>query len=147
VVFLVVTGLVSKPSLRKWTLLDLIVQEYTNLSTSDNVVHGQVNQAGNFSIVRIYESGHEVPFYQPLASLEIFGRAINEKDIATGKINPGLEYLTKGTKESRYREGNSAIQFEVLPANSTYNDTTGAPNPELLGRTELVNRVLMVKGC
>jgi carboxypeptidase C (cathepsin A) len=79
VVFLVVTGLVSKPSLRKWTLLDLIVQEYTNLSTSDNVVHGQVNQAGNFSIVRIYESGHEVPFYQPLASLEIFGRAINER--------------------------------------------------------------------
>jgi hypothetical protein len=57
-----------------------------------------------------------------------------------------LEYLTKGTKESRYREGNSAIQFEVLPANSTYNDTTGAPNPELLGRTELVKRGVDGKG-
>jgi Serine carboxypeptidase len=113
---------------------------YTNLSTSDNVVHGQVNQAGNFSFVRIYESGHEVAFYQPLASLEIFERAINRKDIATGKINPGSEYLTEGTKESTYREGNSTIQFEVLPANATYNDTTGAPNPHTLGRTELVKR-------
>jgi carboxypeptidase D len=107
---------------------------YTNLSTSDNVVHGQVKQAGNFSFVRIYESGHEVPFYQPLASLEIFERAINGKDIATGKINPGSEYLTEGTKESTYREGNSTIQFQVLPANATYNDTTGAPNPELVKR-------------
>jgi hypothetical protein len=30
---------------------------YTNLTTSDGIVHGQVKQAGSFSFVRIYESG------------------------------------------------------------------------------------------
>lgn len=103
---------------------------YTNLTTSDSLVHGQVKQAGKFSFVRVYESGHEVPFYQPLASLEMFERAINGLDIATGKEIPGEEYLTVGTEKSEYREGNSTIQFEVLPTNATYNYTTGAPNVE-----------------
>lgn len=31
---------------------------YTNISTSDGIVHGQVKQSGAFSFVRIYESGH-----------------------------------------------------------------------------------------
>jgi hypothetical protein len=44
---------------------------FVNISTTDNIVHGQVKQAGKFSFVRIYESGHEVPFYQPLAALSI----------------------------------------------------------------------------
>ncbi len=101
-----------------------------NVTTSDFVVHGQVKQAGKFSFVRVYESGHEVPFYQPLAALEIFERAINGKDIATGSEHPGKGYLTEGTKKSEYREGNSTIQFEVLPTNSTYNYTTGAPDEQ-----------------
>lgn len=71
-----------------------------------------------------------MPFYQPLASLEMFERAINGLDIATGKEMPGEGYLTVGTEKSEYREGNSTIQFEVLPANATYNYTTGAPNME-----------------
>lgn len=32
---------------------------YTNISTSDGVVHGQVKQSDAFSFVRIYESGRE----------------------------------------------------------------------------------------
>jgi hypothetical protein len=35
---------------------------------------------------------------------------------------------------------NSTTQFEFLLANSTYNDITGAPNPELMKKTELVKR-------
>ena len=31
---------------------------YTNVSTPDGIVHGQVKQSGAFSFVRIYESGH-----------------------------------------------------------------------------------------
>ncbi|KAI1101998.1 carboxypeptidase S1 [Jackrogersella minutella] len=100
---------------------------YANLVTSDNVTHGQVKQAGKFSFTRIYESGHEVPFYQPLAALEYFERAIKGHDIQTGKGPVNGDYLTHGTPKSTYRQGNSTVQWEVLPANATYDTTTNAP--------------------
>lgn len=103
---------------------------FTNITTSDAIVHGQVKQSGLFSFLRIYESGHEVPFYQPLASLEIFERALKQVDIATGrkKINKG--YKTVGTPTSTYREGNGTIQWEVTPANATYNTALNGPDAE-----------------
>ena len=125
---------------------------YTNVSTSDGIVHGQVKQSGAFSFVRIYESGHvstmnvqayvlrissantkigfkEVPFYQPALSLAIFERAIAGLDIATGLVNVTSSYRTVGLPTSTYREGNSTIQFEVLSNNSTYNTTINKPDP------------------
>lgn len=103
---------------------------FTNLSTSDNIVHGQVKQSGLFSFVRIYESGHEVPFYQPLASLEMFERSLKQVDIAGGKNKISADYKTVGTPTSTYREGNATIQFEVTPSNATYNTALNAPDPE-----------------
>ncbi|KAI4181163.1 MAG: hypothetical protein L6R41_006788 [Letrouitia leprolyta] len=110
---------------------DFSTAGYTDIKTSDNIPHGQVKQAGLFSFVRIYESGHEVPFYQPLASLEIFERAIAGKDIATGflSVGAGDGYLTTGTERSLFREGNGTIQFEILNSTATYNTTTNKPNP------------------
>jgi hypothetical protein len=102
---------------------------YTDIVTEDGITHGQVKQSGNFSFVRIYESGHEVPFYQPLVSLAIFERSTGAKDIATGTIDVTPEYKTVGTPKSTYREGNSTIQFEVLNVTATYNTTTNMPNP------------------
>ncbi|POS80606.1 carboxypeptidase S1 [Diaporthe helianthi] len=104
---------------------------YVNISTSDDIVHGQVKQSGAFSFVRIYDSGHEVPFYKPVVALEMFERAINAKDIATGlaDVVPGEVYLTNGTAKSTYREGNSTVQFKVLPASATYNTSLNGPNP------------------
>ena len=32
--------------------------------TVDGVEYGEVRQFGNFSFLRVYEAGHEVPFYQ-----------------------------------------------------------------------------------
>lgn len=95
------------------------------------MVHGQVKQSSNFAFARIYESGHEVPFYQPLASLEIFDRAIHGKDFATGMVDieKGCGYKSVGTPTSEYREGNATVQFEVLPSDATYNTTTNMPNP------------------
>jgi len=87
-----------------------------------------VKQAGKFSFVRIYESGHEVPFYQPLVALSIFERAINGKDIATGSMATSAGFLTEGPKSSTYREGNSTIQLSVFPASALYNYTTNVPN-------------------
>ncbi|KAI1496888.1 Alpha/Beta hydrolase protein [Biscogniauxia marginata] len=107
---------------------------YVDVVTSDGVVHGQVKQSGKFSFTRIYESGHEVPFYQPLASLEYFERAIKGLDIETGEkpvvgAAEGDLYLTSGPKRSTYREGNATVQWEVLPANSTYDTVTNLPGP------------------
>jgi len=108
---------------------------YQNISTSDAVVHGQVKQSANFAFARIYDSGHEVPFYQPLAALELFDRAIHHTDIATGKtaVARGCNYTSAGTARSTYREGNSTVQFDVLSPDATYNTTTNAPNPGSVG--------------
>jgi hypothetical protein len=102
---------------------------FVNITTSDGIVHGQVRQSGLFSFVRVYESGHEVPFYQPLASLEIFERALGQVDIATGKEKACDTYKTNGTPTSDFREGNATVQMEVTPANATYNTALNAPDP------------------
>ena len=117
----VVAGLVGAPNFDK--------AGFTDLQASDSIVHGQVKQASNFAFVRIYYSGHEVPFYQPLAALELFERTLTRKDLATGQTDLSSGLLTQGPATSDFREGNATVQFEILPANSTYNTTTGAPNP------------------
>lgn len=121
---------------------------FVNVSTSDNIVHGQVKQSGLFSFVRIYESGHEVPFYQPLASLEIFERALKQVDIATGKHAVDASYKTVGTPTSTYREGNATVQFEVTPQNATYNTVLNGPDPEPMWAAAPVarNKVKRSKG-
>lgn len=104
---------------------------FTNILTSDAIVHGQVKQAGNYAFARVYYSGHEVPFYQPLLSLELFERVIAGKDVATGLYTVGRtgNYTgTVGPAESTFREGNATVQFAEVPRSATYNTTTGAPN-------------------
>jgi len=103
---------------------------YTDMNTSDGIVHGQVKQAGAFTFARIFESGHAVPYYQPLVSLEMFKRVLAGKDIATGEISVkgGSDYKTIGSKQSWWREGNSAIQPGKVSQDATYNTTTNMPN-------------------
>ncbi|KAI2471716.1 carboxypeptidase S1 [Annulohypoxylon bovei var. microspora] len=113
---------------------------YVDIVTSDNVTHGQVKQAGKFSFTRIYESGHEVPFYQPLAALEYFERAIKGHDIQSGKGPVHAEYLTHGTKKSTYRQGNATVQWDVLPANTTYDTTTNQPGGVWTEQSVLMKR-------
>ncbi|KAL6712211.1 hypothetical protein ACN47E_000088 [Coniothyrium glycines] len=103
---------------------------FTNMSTSDSIVHGQVKQSGLFSFVRIYDAGHQAPFYQPLAALELFERALKQVDIATGKENSTAGYMTVGTATSEYRQGNATIQMHVVPSNATYNTALNGPDPE-----------------
>ena len=100
---------------------------YTDIRTSDGICHGQVKQSGKFSFTRFYEAGHEVPFYQPLASLEFFTRAIKGLDIETGKHRVGPSYRTEGSVKSTFREGNGTVQFSVTPANLTYDPLTNGP--------------------
>ena len=101
---------------------------YTDLNTAGREAPGAVKQAGNFSFVRIYYSGHEVPFYQPIAALELLNRTIHRKDIATGNRSPSWDYWTKGHPKSTFHQGNDTVQFRPLPPNATYNHTTHKPN-------------------
>lgn len=59
----------------------------------------------------------------------MFDRAINGKDIATGRRTVKGGYKTPGPSKSTYREGNSTVQFEVVDETAIYNTTSNEPNP------------------
>lgn len=105
---------------------------YVDLQTADGIVHGQVKQAGRFSFTRVYESGHMVPFYQPLAARTIFERAINAVDIQSGSFVADNNYTTTGSKKSTYREGNGTMQWRTIPISTTYDSTTNTPGKSWL---------------
>ena len=119
---------------------------YVNISTSDLIVHGQAKQSGAFTFARIYDSGHEVPYYQPLIALTIFERAINGYDIATGLHQVDREYVTVGPSQSTYREGNATVKFALMESGgeaivnaSTYDEVLqgeSAPARKLLAELE-----------
>ena len=71
---------------------------YANL-TVDGAVAGKVRQHELFSFARIYQSGHMVPAYQPEVSYRILQRVLQNKDVATGKVDTGSAD-TKGPHES-----------------------------------------------
>ncbi|KKY29980.1 putative carboxypeptidase s1 [Diaporthe ampelina] len=41
--------------------------------------HGQFKTAGNLNFLRVYEAGHEVPYYQPAAALQAFTQIMQGK--------------------------------------------------------------------
>jgi carboxypeptidase D len=93
----------------------------------DGVEYGETREYGNFSFTRIYESGHEVPFYQPIAALGFFSRAINGLDIATGTMPVnGSQGGTSGAPTATHTES-----FVPLPTSSSSSaaSATGSSAP------------------
>lgn len=66
--------------------------------------YGEVREYGNFSFTRIYEAGHEIPYYQPEASLEIFKRVLQHQVIADGGSIVTDDYKTNGTAKATHTE-------------------------------------------
>jgi hypothetical protein len=60
---------------------------YEDIHINGSYNGGLVRQYGNFSFSRVFQSGHEVPAYQPETAYEIFRRAMFNLDIASGKIS------------------------------------------------------------
>lgn len=85
----------------------------------DGTEYGSVREYGNFSFLRIYEAGHEVPFYQPLASLEYFRRVLGNRDVATGQVTLTPSYGTTGSKNSTHTE-----PFVFLPPSNVTDPTS-----------------------
>ena len=100
---------------------------YANLTVSNNT-YGQVRQAGSLAFVRVYYSGHEVPFYQPSAALALLNRTIEGVDIASGQRKTAKDFHTVGPRISTFHQGNGTVQHKVLPPSATYNRTTHRPN-------------------
>ncbi|KAF2635589.1 hypothetical protein P280DRAFT_436809 [Massarina eburnea CBS 473.64] len=74
---------------------------------------GEVREFGNFSFTRVYEAGHEIPYYQPRASLEIFKRVLLHVVIADGSRVVTGDYATNGTAEATHTE-----PFVPLPSST-----------------------------
>lgn len=87
---------------------------YAPLRTNDSYVGGQTRQHGNLSFSRIYEAGHEVPFYQPETAYQVFMRALFGRDISTGKVevNPS-NYTTVGPANT-YNITNKPLEAQPL---------------------------------
>ncbi|KAL8938962.1 MAG: hypothetical protein Q9211_002963 [Gyalolechia sp. 1 TL-2023] len=85
----------------------------------DGTEYGEVREYGNFSFLRIYEAGHEVPFYQPLASLEFFRRVLGGRDIAQGTTQVTGTYSTNGNANSTHTESSVALSTTATLASET----------------------------
>ncbi|KAK5307723.1 hypothetical protein LTR99_000695 [Exophiala xenobiotica] len=91
----------------------------------NGVEFGETREYGNFSFTRIYESGHEVPYYQPVAALALFERAIGLKDIATGTMPvDGTNGGTTGEPLATHTES-----FVPLPSSTASASASAAALP------------------
>ncbi|PGG96551.1 carboxypeptidase D [Blastomyces parvus] len=66
--------------------------------------YGATREYGNFSFTRVYDAGHKVPYYQPLASLHLFNRSITGMDLSTGQVRINDTYGTSGSEKSTHMQ-------------------------------------------
>jgi carboxypeptidase D len=69
----------------------------------------------------MYEAGHEVPYYQPKASLALFNRTLEHVDIATGLEKVTAEYETTGNANATHTE-----PYVALPSSTAMPSSTGS---------------------
>ncbi|KAF3048497.1 hypothetical protein E8E11_001123 [Didymella keratinophila] len=81
----------------------------------DGTEYGEVRQYGNFSFARIYESGHEVPYYQPEAALAYFNRTLYHYDIATGEKKVTADYDTTGPANATHTNSFVPLTTSYVP--------------------------------
>ncbi|KAI0406004.1 Alpha/Beta hydrolase protein [Xylaria palmicola] len=70
----------------------------------DGVEYGESRQYGNFSFTRIYESGHEIPYYQPRAALEFFRRILGDLVVADGTTRVTPTFGSHGAAKATHTE-------------------------------------------
>ncbi|GAB1207761.1 hypothetical protein APSETT445_006491 [Aspergillus pseudonomiae] len=81
---------------------------YTPLKVN-GVEYGETREYGNFSFTRVYEAGHEVPYYQPIASLQLFNRTLFGWDIAEGQKKIWPSYKTNGTATATHTQSSVSL--------------------------------------
>ncbi|KAA8623300.1 Carboxypeptidase [Pyrenophora tritici-repentis] len=76
---------------------------YAEIVVNDSYIGGAVRQYGNLSFSRIYDSGHQVPFYQPETAFTVFSRIIQGDDLSTGRDVDLTTFSTKGPSTSDHK--------------------------------------------
>jgi hypothetical protein len=76
---------------------------YADIVVNKNYVGGQVRQYGNLSFSRIYDAGHQVPYYQPETTFTVFTRIIQGDDIGMGRNVDLRTFGTKGPATSQHQ--------------------------------------------
>ncbi|KAI9802779.1 MAG: hypothetical protein M1833_001378 [Piccolia ochrophora] len=92
--------------------------------TVGDTEYGEVRQYGNFSFLRMYEAGHEVPFYQPEASLAAFRRVINNLRLSDGAAAVDANYSTSGEPSATHTESFVALETTEAPASTPLRSST-----------------------
>ncbi|KAK4118314.1 alpha/beta-hydrolase [Parathielavia appendiculata] len=73
---------------------------YARIQTNSTYVGGYVRQHGSLSFSRLFDAGHEAPWYQPETAYQIFKRVMFDRDVATGRVSTaepcGHAYSTDG---------------------------------------------------
>jgi hypothetical protein len=105
----------------------------------DGTEYGEVRQYGNFSFARIYESGHEIPYYQrksisrpaaptvlinvgvlmrsiAVAALGYFNRTLYHWDIATGEKKVTANLTSSGPANATHTNSYVALSTSYVPA-------------------------------
>ncbi|KAG9195442.1 alpha/beta-hydrolase [Alternaria panax] len=82
----------------------------------DGTEYGEVRQYGNFSFARVYESGHEVPYYQPVAALAYFNRTLYHYDIATGEEKVTANLTSSGPANATHTNSFVPITSSIVQA-------------------------------
>ncbi|KAJ5180398.1 hypothetical protein N7492_003608 [Penicillium capsulatum] len=75
----------------------------------DGKEYGLTREYGNFSFTRVYEAGHEVPYYQPEASLQLFNRTLNGWELSKGEKKLTAGSGTKGPTTAMHTESSVAL--------------------------------------
>lgn len=87
---------------------------YAQIQTNASYVGGLVRQHANLTFARVFNAGHEVPYYQPETAYQIFNRVMFGRDIATGEADAHGNYASTGLSEGWTK---SEFHNETLKAN------------------------------
>ncbi|KAL2012769.1 hypothetical protein VTN00DRAFT_294 [Thermoascus crustaceus] len=85
--------------------------------TVNGIEYGETREYGNFSFTRVYEAGHEVPYYQPIAALQLFNRTLFGWDIATGNTKIWEDYRTEGSPKATHTQ--AYVPLPTIPPNAS----------------------------
>ncbi|KAJ5634878.1 Peptidase S10 serine carboxypeptidase [Penicillium herquei] len=75
----------------------------------DGVEFGETREYGNFSFTRVYEAGHEVPYYQPVAALQLFNRTLNGWELPKGEKKLKQDFGSSGPAIATHTESSVAL--------------------------------------